>query len=265
MIALITGLGVAVVLLLVIILRLAWRGRAAGTDAGGQARAPAENAQRANVAVLTRYEMWMRRIEREQLGARNENWADLSSTSQYAAWRRLAEARGASDDVQHYMTRSLLSEVIYAAGGVERELRQLRKALADVQQFADEATPRHSAASQEQPFSGPYVAAPSLREASYSFVNLLSWARLQWSAPIVHTVRVRQSGQDCSRPSHTVSSATAWRQRCSISGPRSVILGSLRVTPFTRAQSQAVLRLVRRSCPMAAFSRGCLICVRIRY
>ena len=119
----------------------------------------------------------MRRIEREQLGARNENWADLSSTSQYAAWRRLAEARGASDDVQHYMTRSLLSEVIYAAGGVERELRQLRKALADVQQFADEATPRHSAASQEQPFSGPYVAAPSLREASYSFVNLLSWAR----------------------------------------------------------------------------------------
>ncbi len=177
MVALLIGLGVAVVLLLVMTLRLAWRRRATGMDARAQVLAPAETTQTGNVAVLTRYEIWMRRVQREQLGFRRENWADLSSTAQYAGWRQLAEARGASADVQDYMARSLLSEVIYAAGGVERELGHLRKALADVQQFAGEATARPSPPSEERPIFGPHVAAPSMREASYSFINLLSWAR----------------------------------------------------------------------------------------
>ena len=141
MIALITGLLVAVVLLLFITLRLAWRDRAARAGAGAQARAPVTSAPPTNVAVLTQYDMWMRRVEREQLGARDGAWADVSSTPQYAAWRRLAEARGAGDDVPRYMTHSLLSEVIFAAGGVEREFQQLCETLADARRSAAEATP----------------------------------------------------------------------------------------------------------------------------
>jgi hypothetical protein len=175
--ALLIGLVVAVVLLLITTVRLAWRQRGTGIDARTQARAPDETSQTANVAVLTRYEIWMRRVRREQLGVWSETWADLSSTAQYAAWRQLAAARGASADVQGYLTRSLLSEVIYAAGGVERELGQLRKALADVQQFAEAAARPSARRQEEQPVVGSYGASPSVRAASYSFVNLLSWAR----------------------------------------------------------------------------------------
>ena len=204
--ALLIVLGVAVVILLGTTLRLAGRQRATEIDAGPQARAPGETAptanaataqaanaaapQMANVAVLTRYEIWMRRVRREQLGAWDENWKDLSSTAQFAGWRQLAEARGAGANVPGYLTRSLLSEVLYAAGGVERELGQLRKALADVQQVAGDATagPVHPAV--EQPIVGSYGAPPCVRAASYSFINLLSWAR----CTVERTDRRYQSG-----------------------------------------------------------------------
>ena len=80
--------------------------------------------------------------------------------------------------MQGYLTRSLLSELLYAAGGVERELGLLRKALADVQrQFPGEATARPAPPAVQQPIVGSYGAAPPVRAASYSFINLLSWAR----------------------------------------------------------------------------------------
>lgn len=181
MLALLVVLAVAVVVLLAVTLRLARRVRAVGGgDDRAQARAPAVRAPAvrapaANVAVVTLYEIWMGRAERDKLGARDGDWAELSRTPQYESWRRLAEARGAGQDVQHYATRSLLSEVIYAAGGVEREFLQLRRALADVQQLAGEAAPAEPAPG--RPVSRPYVAARPVREASYCFVNLLSWAR----------------------------------------------------------------------------------------
>ncbi len=199
MVALLIVFGVAVVLLLVVNRRLAWRLRADQIDAGPQAPTAGETTQpasvatsaAANVAVLTRYEIWMRRVRREQLGAGNAAWKDLSGTAQYAAWRQLAEARGASADVPGYLTRSLLAEVLYAAGGVERELGLLRKALADVQeQFPGEATARPAPPAVEQPIVGSYGAAPPVREASYSFINLLSWAR----ATVERTDRRYESG-----------------------------------------------------------------------
>ena len=156
---------------------------------GAQARAPGKSAPPTNVAVLTQYDMWMRRVEREQLAARDGTWADVSSTPQYATWRRLAEARGAGDDVPRYMTHSLLSEVIFAAGGVEREFQQLCEALADARRSAAEATPHSSpsagpviapgqAIAPGQGLARPYGAtAPPMREASYCFVDLLGWAR----------------------------------------------------------------------------------------
>ncbi len=183
--ALLIGLGIAVVLLLVVNRRLAWSLGATKIEAGPPPRTSGEPAQTAgvatsaapNVAVLTRYEIWMRRVRREQLGTGDENWKDLSGTAQFAAWRQLAEARGATADVAGYLTRSLLSEVLYAAGGVERELGLLRRALADVQQLPGEATARPAPPAVQQPIVGSYGAAPPVRDASYSFVNLLSWAR----------------------------------------------------------------------------------------
>ena len=168
MTAVLAVLGVAVVVLLVVTLRLARRRPAAQSEPAaqsGERAAPTVVPPETNVAVVTLYELWMRRVEQEKLGARDETWLDLTGTPQYATWRRLAEARGAGGDVQHYMTRGLLSEVLYAAGGVERELQRLRKAL--------DQKALHDA----EPVPGPYAAARPVREASYGFVNLLSWAR----------------------------------------------------------------------------------------
>jgi hypothetical protein len=178
-------LGIAVVVLLIVTLRLARRGGAAGSDEKAQAWAPSIPAPTANVAVVTRYERWMGRVEQEKLGARDETWADLSDTPQYATWQRLAEARGAPADVRPYMTHGLLAEVLFAAGGVERELRQLRTAVEDGRRATQEP-PRPSvlvqvqqaSARQGQPAARTFVSARPVREASYSFVNLLSWARL---------------------------------------------------------------------------------------
>jgi hypothetical protein len=150
-------LGIAVVVLLAVTLHLARRGLPAGSDDKVQARSPVVPPPKVNVAVVTRYELWMNRVEQEKLGA---------------------------DD-------GLLPEVLYAAGGVERELRDLRKALEDEQQLAAQEPPRPTVllqerpapapapapAAQRQPIGGPYAAARPVREASYSFVNLVAWAR----------------------------------------------------------------------------------------
>jgi hypothetical protein len=191
-------LGIAVVVLLIVTLRLARRGRAARSDEKAQAWAPSIPAPTANVAVVTRYERWMGRVELEKLGARDETWADLSDTPQYAPWQRLAEARGAPADVRPYMTHGLLAEVLFAAGGVERELRELHKAVGDGQRAAQEP-PRPSvlvqvqqqtSALQGRPDARAFVSARPVREASYSFVNLLSWAR----ATVERTDRPYQPG-----------------------------------------------------------------------
>jgi hypothetical protein len=147
-------LGIAVVVLLAVTLRLARRGLPAGNDDKAQAWAPAVPPPKANVAVVTLYELWMNRVKQEKLGAGD----------------------------------GLLPEVLYAAGGVERELRDLRKILDDEQQLAAHEPPRPAVllqgpsapapAAQRQPIGGPYAAARPVREASYSFVNLVSWARL---------------------------------------------------------------------------------------
>jgi hypothetical protein len=216
--ALLLALGVAVVVLALLSLHLTRRARAAarkagtraesGSPAGGPAEVPKIPRPRnpavppasawakeevppptANVAVVTRYEIWMRRVEQEKLGARSDIWADLSDAPQYAEWKQLAEERavhpgqhnghpgggvnGSQDaEVQHYIARGLLAEVLYAAGGVERELRELRRALKDGQRPASPGAPP------EPTSARALVAARPVRDASYSFVNLLSWARL---------------------------------------------------------------------------------------
>jgi hypothetical protein len=199
------GLGAAVVVLVIICLRLARRARRAASDTGKPARVPIVPQPRnpglplpkawaretvppptANVAVVTLYELWMRRIEKEKLGARGDLWADLSDTPQFGDWEQLAEARGVSigqngtrrAGVQQYMTRGLLPEVLYAAGGVERELRDLRRAVGSKEQPAGDGP------------ASALIAARPLRDASYSFVNLISWVRLT----VDHTDRPYRPG-----------------------------------------------------------------------
>ena len=152
MTAVLIVLAIAVVVLLAVTLQLARRGQPARSDEKAQAWAPAVPAPKANVAVVTLYELWMNRVEQENLGAGHG-----------------------------------LPEVLYAAGGVERELRDLRKALDGEQRLAAQEPPRPTVllqgpsapapAAQRQPIGGPYAAARPVREASYSFVNLVSWAR----------------------------------------------------------------------------------------
>ena len=177
MTALLLALGVAVVVLALISLQLTRRARAAARQAGTRAdsRSPAGSpaeapgeiprvprprnpavppasawakeevpAPTANVAVVTRYEIWMRRVEQEKLGARSDIWADLSDAPQYAEWKQLAEERTAhpspspsgnqqdspngnqqnganghrAAEVQHYIARGLLAEKLQL--GVEK-------------------------------------------------------------------------------------------------------------------------------------------------
>jgi hypothetical protein len=154
-----------------------WRRRAPDTQGHTSAAGSADSSATLVPAVPTRYDRWMSRLFRGQLDFWGENWADLSTTSQYAAWQRLAQDRGASGDVQYYMKRSLLSELIYAAGGVENELDLLQKALADVQASADQELTQHPVRPEEWPIHGHHISTPSMRDASYRFVNLLAWAR----------------------------------------------------------------------------------------
>jgi hypothetical protein len=69
------------------------------------------------LAEQTRYDRWTIRAQVQQLGSWGEHWADLSGTAQAAAWRQLAAERRADVDVNYHMTRGLLSEVLFAAGG----------------------------------------------------------------------------------------------------------------------------------------------------
>lgn len=202
------------------------------------------------MGTLTRYDSWMQRVLEGNLDFWGEHWRDLSTTAQYAAWRQLAEARGVDTDLQYRMTRSLLREVIYAAGGVERELVQLRATMADVQQFADEALVQHPRSAEEWPTCGLGIATPSMRVASYIFTNLLSWAR----STLDRTERLDRHG-------HVRESAgllpalapgrftTAWRRHSGISRALFPTTGCLRITRSMQAPLLEAARPLRNSSP----------------
>jgi hypothetical protein len=112
-----------------------------------------------------------------QLDFWGENWANLSGTQQYADWQQLIQSRGGHADPQYYMTRGLLPEMLYAAGGVERELGHLADALAKVQLAADNVLAGRDLSAANWPECGHHIVTDDMRQASYIFINLLSWAR----------------------------------------------------------------------------------------
>jgi hypothetical protein len=128
--------------------------------------------------AMPRYERWMTRVIERQLGAWGEHWADPSATRQFADWRPLVEDRLGPGGLWYFMTRQLLPEVIYAAGGVEREFGLLQAAMADVQRYGEEAATRYPYTEPTEKWPlGKNVSPKSMRDVSYSFANMLTWAR----------------------------------------------------------------------------------------
>jgi hypothetical protein len=132
-----------------------------------------------NTDSMPRHREWLRRYGEGSGFAWGELWADARHHPDYPAWQQLARRRGVAPDedtLGYHMTRGLIVEVIYAAGGVERELAQMQAALEEAQAWTDRASssfPEH----REKPLHASHSAAPTLADASYAFVNLLTWAR----------------------------------------------------------------------------------------
>jgi hypothetical protein len=100
-------------------------------------------------------------------------WADVSPHPAVARLQALAGTRGRSLDaagIVFSVTRSLLLDVIHAAGGIEYTVEKLLAALDVVQQWSD-----------ENPWVGPapleYGVAPERWDVSFEVSNLVVWAR----------------------------------------------------------------------------------------
>ncbi len=81
--------------------------------------------------------------------------------------------RASNIDLRFYMTRGLVDEVIYAAGGMEREVIALKEILALAQQFCD----FHNIIPPKDSLTTPSLGLNAAYHASYSLVNAFSWAR----------------------------------------------------------------------------------------
>jgi hypothetical protein len=140
-------------------------------------------AARKSAATPSRYDAWMRRIMVGQLDHdfQGELWADLSASPEYAEWESLARRRGlepADVNIQYHLTRGLLREVVHAAGGVEKELERVERALEAAQLWTNEAVKAIPPSADELASEyKSYSVAPSLHDASYAFVNLVTWTR----------------------------------------------------------------------------------------
>jgi hypothetical protein len=131
---------------------------------------------------LSRYARWMMRAGGESFFAWGKLWVDRSGSAEYADWEALARQRGldpTETNIKYHATRGLLSELLYAAGGVEQEQLRLERAVAEAQRWTDEACkllPSRNPGeitTETQSFS----CAPTLLDASYAFNNVMIWAR----------------------------------------------------------------------------------------
>ena len=122
---------------------------------------------------------WMHRLV---VGA-NFPWAELWASARthpdFPAWQQLHGSRGVKADagtIKYYMTRGLIREVMYAASGVERELHRLEAALVEAQAWVDERV-SPLGGDELKPTEPMLWGTPSMADASYAFINLLTWAR----------------------------------------------------------------------------------------
>jgi hypothetical protein len=131
---------------------------------------------------LSRYARWMMRAGQESFFSWGELWADKSGSAEYADWEALARQRGldpTETNIKYHATRGLLSELLYAAGGVEQELLRLERAVAEAQRWTDEARKLFPPRNPEEIAAGAksFSGAPTLLDASYAFNSVMIWAR----------------------------------------------------------------------------------------
>lgn len=141
-----------------------------------------EPAQNVDNIELSRYARWMMRAGRESFFAWGELWADRSGSAEYADWEALARQRGLDPietNIKYHATRGLLSELLYAAGGIEQESLRLEHAVAEAQRWTDEACKLFPPRNPEEIAAGAksFSGAPTLLDASYAFNNVMIWAR----------------------------------------------------------------------------------------
>jgi hypothetical protein len=118
---------------------------------------------------------WQKRLLEEQLDVWGELWIeDVNALADYPDWVALAEARGREDsDLRYSMTRGLLAEVVFAAGGIESALDRIEEALEDAQVWADQ----HVELRDRDPSVPLGVVTPQITHAVYAFHELIDWAR----------------------------------------------------------------------------------------
>jgi hypothetical protein len=128
-----------------------------------------------------RYYRWMRRLLLP-LDSGTELWIDPRTRPDFAAWEALAHRRGEEADASslgYFMTRTLLHDVLFAAGSVEAEFLRLGDALADAQEWTDNARqelPQRDDIERAPEFR-EHTGAPSLLDGHFAFWNLLSGLR----------------------------------------------------------------------------------------
>jgi hypothetical protein len=108
------------------------------------------------------------------LGVWGEHWTDVSTLPDFPAWQELAriwEVESSAENLSYHMTRNLLPEIIYAAGGVEHEFARIEHAMEDARHWTDQISNLRPSDKKT------LVVAPSLLTASLCFGQLLMWAR----------------------------------------------------------------------------------------
>ncbi|OBJ97963.1 hypothetical protein [Mycobacterium sp. 1245852.3] len=108
-------------------------------------------------------------------------WKDAPDLPGYNDWQALVStldaatrARVDDDELRYHMVRGLVPEIIFAAGGVEREIQTLSEASQIAQAYADAYMPRPI----PQPVTGPPTIGPhASHHAAYAVMNALTWVR----------------------------------------------------------------------------------------
>jgi hypothetical protein len=101
-------------------------------------------------------------------------WKDAEELPRYSAWKKLAGRRRRHANLRMRIVRGLVGEVIFAAGGIEREIQALKTAQAVV-----DANKGPIPSPVPRPETGPRTVGPpgAGLHAAYAVMNALTWIR----------------------------------------------------------------------------------------
>jgi hypothetical protein len=136
-----------------------------------------------DLAPLPRRDSWARRttLPAPMQKIAHAPWKDAPDLPGYSDWQARVSTFDAAtqariDDgvLRYHMVRGLVDEIIFAVGGVEREIEALRAAGQIAQAFADTHMPRPI----PQPLMGPpRIGHHASHHAAYAVMNALTWIR----------------------------------------------------------------------------------------